>query len=212
MINEVFVRNKTNLIFGLGINDSPNPVSERIMIEGKAKFLWKCPYYMKWVSMFTRCYSELELKKFPSYRGCSVSNEFVKFTDFKKWVDNQPNKDWNNCHLDKDILFKGNKIYSPETCVFISGELNVFLTESSKSRGNYMIGVTYHKRDNVFEAKCNNPFGSTKDDGRYLGRFNTELEAHLAWKRKKHEYAIMFADMESDIRIKEALIKRYLPE
>lgn len=206
------MRNKSKLIFGVGINDSPVPVSERVMIEGKAKFLWRCPYYVKWVSMFARCYSELELRKYPTYEGCRVSNDFLKFTDFKKWVDSQPNKDWENCHLDKDVLFEGNKIYSPETCVFISRELNTFLTEADNSRGDYLIGVTYHKRDKVFEAKCNNPFAENREEGRYLGRFSTEMEAHLAWKLKKYEYAKMFAELQADSRVSSALIKRYKPD
>jgi hypothetical protein len=162
--------------------------------------------------MFARCYSKSELKKYPSYNGCFVSEEFIKFTDFKKWVDSQPNNDWENCHLDKDLLIKDNKIYSPDTCVFIEADLNTFLTDSEASRGDYLIGVTYHKRDKVFEAKCNNPFGLTDDDGRYLGRFRTEVEAHKAWRAKKHEYACVFAQSQTDKRIAEALLTLYKPD
>jgi hypothetical protein len=205
-------RKKSKLIFGIGVNDSPDPVSKRVMINGKVKFLWRCPYYGKWTSMFARCYSEKELKKYPSYRGCSVSNEFKHFLDFKKWVDSQPNKDWVNCHLDKDLLVRDNRVYSPDTCVFVEPALNGFLTDSEASRGDHLIGVTYHKRDKVFEAKCNNPFGLTDDDGRYLGRFRTEIEAHLAWKLKKHEYACVFAGLQTDLRISEALRNLYKPD
>ena len=205
-------RKKDKLIFGIGINDSQEPVSKRIMVNGKAKFIWRCPYYAKWTSMFSRCYSEHELEKYPSYHGCSVDERFIKFTDFKKWVDSQPNKNWENCHLDKDLLVEGNKIYSPDTCVFIDPALNVFLTDSNASRGDYMIGVTYHKRDKVFEAKCHNPFGISDDDRRYLGRYSTELEAHLAWKNKKHEYACIFAEMQSDKRIVDVLLNIYKPD
>jgi hypothetical protein len=162
--------------------------------------------------MFARCYSELELKKYPSYKGCSISEEFIKFTDFKKWVDSQPNKDWENCHLDKDLLIKDNKVYSPDTCAFITADLNTFLTDSEASRGEYLIGVTYHKRDKVFEAKCNNPFGKTTEEDRYLGRYDTEESAHLAWKAKKHEYSCIFAEAQTDERVAKALLNLYKPD
>lgn len=205
------MRKKGSLVFGFGINDSPNPVSKRVMVNGKANFLWRCPYYDKWTGMLSRCYSQKELEKHPCYIGCYVSEDFRKFSDFKKWVDEQPNRDWENCHLDKDLLLSGNKCYSRDTCVFVSPALNMFLTNSTESKTDYLLGAKYHKRDKVFEACCSNPL-TYSEDGRYLGRFNTELEAHLAWRNKKHEYACILADMQTDERLSEALRVMFKPD
>lgn len=206
------MKGKTKLIYGLGINDSKDKVSERVMINGKAKFIWCCPYYYRWVSLFSRCYSEYQIKKYPNYAGCTVCEDWMYLSNFITWVDSQPNRDWINCHLDKDLLVEGNKLYSPETCVFITSGLNTFLTDSKKSRGDCLIGVTYHKRDKVFEAKCNNPFSVNKEEGRYLGRFSTELEAHKAWQAKKHEYALVYAAQQQDPRVVKVLLERYAPD
>ena len=79
--------------------------------------------------------------------------------------------------LDKDILFKGNKIYSPSTCIYVPHRINSLFTKSDSARGDYPIGVTYHKRDCVYESKLSylNKYG--KKDRIYLGRFNNPLEA-----------------------------------
>ena len=55
-------------------------------------------------------------------------------------------------------------------------------------------------------AFCNDPFKRYKS---YLGTFKTEDEAHEAWRSKKLEYAYEVVDLESDIRVKESVIKRY---
>ncbi len=67
--------------------------------------------------MLQRCYSESYLNKRPSYRGCSVCEEWKTFSNFMAWM---KNKNMENLELEKDILVPGNKLYSPETCVFVS--------------------------------------------------------------------------------------------
>jgi hypothetical protein len=181
------------------------------MINGKAKFLWRCPYYDKWTGMLARCYDPRELEKYPTYVGCYVSEDFRRFSDFKIWVDKQPNRDWQTCHLDKDLLIKDNKCYSKNTCVFVSPALNLFITNSFESKTQYLIGAKYHKRDNIFESCCSNPL-TYAEDGRYLGRYKTEMEAHLAWKTKKHEYACILADQQADERLANALRNLFKPD
>ncbi len=211
------MKKETRLLHGFGLADVEYRLQEKVIItdeygKRKQKTLWRCPYYTKWSAMIERCYCSKFLAKWPTYIGCSVTSEWKSLSNFIRWVDSQPNKDWQSCNLDKDLLVKDNRVYSPENCVFVSPALNMFLTESTKSRGQFSIGVTYHKRDKVFEAKCQNPFGTSPDEGRYLGRFLTEQEAHIAWKLKKHEYACIYADMQDDPLIAEALRTRYKPD
>lgn len=136
-----------------------------------------------------------------------MCEDWLTLSNFIRWVDSQPNRDWKNCHLDKDLLFNGNKHYSPETCVFISSVVNNFILDRCNDRGDYLIGAYYHKRDNKFVSRCRDPFNL---NSRHLGYFNTEIEAHLAWKTKKHEYACKLSQFQQDRRVIDALCTRYI--
>ena len=85
----------------------------------------KTEEYIKWSSMLTRCYSK-KLKQRENYIGCTVCEEWLNFQNFAEWYDNHkyyiPNIE--SLDLDKDIKFKGNKIYSPNTCILIPKRLN----------------------------------------------------------------------------------------
>ena len=183
------------LVFGWGINDVDYPVVKAEKVGGNWEIVWSCPYYLDWKKMLERClYPRCHIKQ-PTYRGCTVCDEWRYLSNFIKWVDSQPNKDWKNCQLDKDFLVTDNKHYSPDCVVYITQALNKFLNKSRKGRGRYMIGVSLQSssKKTSYKASCNNPF--TTGYG-YLGLFTTELEAHKAWQSRKHEYACMFADMQ----------------
>jgi len=199
------------LVYGFGINDVDYVVKkweEAGYINGKRKqkLVWMCPYYSKWHSMLGRCYSGKHRARQLTYKGCTVHSDWFYLSQFIKWVDEQPNREWMSCNLDKDFLVKGNKIYSPDTCVFISGLANTFIIDSGGSRGDYSLGVSWHKVAGKFQVHCRDPF---KVDNMYLGLFDSELEAHLAWKAKKHEYALRLADLQSDERVAEVLRTKY---
>lgn len=48
--------------------------------------------------------------------GCSVCEEWLTFSNFKRWMEQQ---DYEGKALDKDLLVSQNKTYSSETCVFV---------------------------------------------------------------------------------------------
>lgn len=202
---------KRSLLFGIGINDASYVTQKYEYIDGrtpsgirKRKSVWKCPYYVKWKSMIERCYSTKYLETRPTYRGCTVCEEWLLFSNFREWMLTQ---DWEGNQLDKDLLFLGNKIYSPETCCFISGTINSFLLGGKIS--NTMVGVTSPKGMDYYLAHC----GANPSSGRenYIGLYPSEVEAHLAWKKRKHEYACQLVDSENvtDSRVVEALRNRY---
>ena len=172
------------------------------------KVVSTCPYYRKWNSMLTRCYSSTYKLKYPTYQGCCVCDSWLLLSNFILWVDAQPNTTWIYCHLDKDLLGDG-ITYNPKNCCFITKELNLFLTDNKRCRGEYMLGVNLDKESNKFRARCSNPFTKRST---YLGRFTSELEAHKAWQAKKHEYACQLADLQEDPRVAEALRQRYAPD
>ncbi len=84
----------------------------------------KTEQYIKWFSMFNRCYNTDYQQKEPTYIGCSVSPEFHNFQNFAKWYDIKIYNCSYPLELDKDLLVEGNKIYSPSTCCFLPKEIN----------------------------------------------------------------------------------------
>jgi len=198
---------KIKLVCGVGINDADYVVKkwETISANGvrKQKLVWECPYYRTWKSMLNRCYSTKLQDGNPTYKGCSVSEEWLRFSNFKRWMECQ---DWEGMQLDKDLLFEGNKVYSGETCVFVARMVNTFTTDRGNDRGEWLIGVNWDKRDGKFKSSCRNPF--TKK-GEYLGLFTCEVEAHQAWLKRKLELAHLLAAIQTDERVAKALIERY---
>ena len=153
--------------------------------------------------MLQRCYSKKFLERNPSYSGTSVCSEWLHASEFKKWMEKQ---DWSGKCLDKDIIVPGNKLYSPDTSAFVLQATNKFVTASDASRGDYPVGVSLYKTTGEYRAACGNPFTRKLE---HLGYFSTQEEAHEAWRKQKHELAQLVANTESDMRVVEALKKRY---
>lgn len=189
----------STLILGIGVNDSDYTVVKYENIEGKRKQVWICPYYLRWTNMIKRCYRQGRA----TYEECEICEDWFLFSNFKTWMQS---KDWEDKHLDKDLLLPGNKLYSPETCVFISGELNSFLLDHKSRRGDLPLGVSKIKGRNKFSSFCRNPFTKKNEN---LGYFETPEQAHLTWKKRKLEHAKVYADLQSDLRISKALLERY---
>ena len=195
------------LVYGVGITDTDYVVQkmETIEVNGvrKRKLVWICPYYRVWKNMLQRCYSTKYQERQPTYKGCSVSEEWLRFSNFRKWMMAQ---DWEGKQLDKDLLFEGNKVYGAELCVFVSGMVNLFTSNRGNDRGEWLIGVDWNKRDGNFRSSCRNSFTKKSE---HLGYFKCELEAHKAWLKRKLELAHQLAAIQTDERVAKALINRY---
>lgn len=196
------------LVCGVGVNDADYVVvkwEEIGHIDGKRKQkqVWVCLYYRTWADMLKRCYSAKFQDKQPTYKGCTVSEDWLTFTSFKNWMMTQ---DWEGNQLDKDLLFEGNKVYGPETCVFVTQMVNTFVSDSGAARGKWQIGVCWNQEKGKFQSQCSNPFTKKQE---YLGLFTSEQEAHQAWLKRKLELAYELAAIQTDPRVSEALINRY---
>ena len=140
--------------------------------------------YMLWHSMLKRCYSDTYKNKYPTYEGCEVSDNFKSYEYFYEWCNKQIGFDNEGWHLDKDLLIKGNKVYSENTCVFIPKEINLLLVRHTPSRGKHPIGVYWRNTKKAFVARvCKN-----KGVSEWLGCFTTELEAYNAYKTAKESF------------------------
>lgn len=148
--------------------------------------------YNTWNNMLKRCYDKKYQKKQPTYIGCSACEEWHNFQNFAKWYEeNYYDIDDEIMCLDKDILIKGNKIYSPETCVFVPKIINSLFTKRQNKRGLLPIGVTYYKNNKKYRAQCCH---LEKGKDRYLGLYNTPEEAFEVYKKEKERYIKQVAD------------------
>lgn len=179
----------SKLVFGIGVNDKKYPCAKNKVTVKE---------YAVWQSMLLRCYSHIR----PStnrYEGCTVSDNFKHYSFFYEWCQNQVgfgNKDENSnsWHLDKDLLVKGNKVYSEDICVFIPPEVNLLLTKRDSKRGEFPIGVSWHKSNKTFCAYC-----STTEKDKHLGTFPTPEQAFQAYKTFKESYIKQVAEQYKDV-------------
>jgi len=148
--------------------------------------------------MLERCYSERYKKSNPTYSECSTSSEWLSFMVFRGWMDKQ---DWQGKELDKDILIPNNKIYSKETCLFVSRQVNQILCASDAARGEWPLGVC-KGRPGKFRAAI---FKYNKRV--HLGTFRSPEDASMVYREAKRLYILEVSSCEKDIRVKQALIR-----
>lgn len=150
-----------------------------------------------WEGMINRCYGK-GCVSYKTYREVSICDEWRSFKNFYEWA--KPlYKD--GLFLDKDLKSLGNKVYSPETCLFVTREVNNFLTLRKSDRGQYPLGVSWHKRDSVFQGiiSINN-----RRSSKY---FDSAEEAHKFWQINKAAHAEMLAASEENIDVRDALLR-----
>ena len=165
------------LVENMGLNNSPFVVQPTILNKRVTH-----PAYSVWHGMLKRSFNLDFKNRRPTYLDVTCCDEWLLFTNFAKWFKDNYIEGY---HLDKDLLIRNNKVYGPNTCIFITQELNLFLTLRDSCRGNLPLGVTLHK--GRFRSQINN--GKSH---KYLGRFNTPEEAHRTWQKAKLEQAIAF--------------------
>ncbi|EJB2979379.1 hypothetical protein ABXH80_004104 [Salmonella enterica] len=179
-------------VFGVGLNDVA-PISE----NGR-----HFESYTAWKNMLKRCYDLRWQEKNPTYKGCSVCDAWLVFSSFKKWFDINGVTGW---QIDKDLLTTGNKIYSPDRCVFVPKSLNTFLTAHGAHRGAYPIGAHYHKDKRKFMAQI-----SVDGVREQIGAYDSPREAHLAWFNRKIELAYEYKELcdSIDPRLFEGVLRK----
>lgn len=154
-------RNK-RLVCGVGINDFYGKKTDRS--------------YNVWQHLIKRCYSK-NIKR--PYKGCTVCDEWKLYSNFKKFYDDNCKND--SFHLDKDILVQGNKIYSPNTCLFVPEEINDSIKSEWSDNKSLPLGVTM-TRYGKYRARCIINKGKKQT---HLGVFDTEKEAFSIYKEYK---------------------------
>lgn len=161
-----------------------------------------------WSRLQQRCKKGVTQRNSPTYTECS--NGFKDYQDFAGWCQEQmgygnkenSGKFW---HLDKDILVKGNKVYSRNTCCFVPKYLNTLLQKREAMRGEYPIGV--YKDGDYYVGRLGRLL--LYDDS-LRKRFKSPEQAFLFYKEQKEKYIKEVADFyrdQVDPRVYEALYK-----
>lgn len=137
--------------------------------------------YAVWADMIRRCYDKSYLKTRPTYQGCTVCEEWKNYQNFAKWhKENYYEFDGDRIALDKDIIKKGNKIYSPNTCVYVPNRINSLILKSDGNRGKLPIGVRQYG-NSYYAVQC----GHIPKHIR--GACKTPEEAFLKYKEVKEQ-------------------------
>ena len=139
--------------------------------------------YKIWHGVLQRCYDPKFHEKHSTYKDCTVEDYLLNFQHMGKWLeDNYYEVPGEKMCLDKDILCKGNKIYSRDTCIFVPERINLLFTKRDKSRGNSPIGVTPNSSGN-YQVRCHDEYGKSI----YLGTYNTKEKAFQVYKQYKEK-------------------------
>ena len=164
------------LICGVGFNDSPYNVNWTE--DGKVK---RCPIYACWKDMLLRTNQKTNQKtRLISYTDCTVHPDWLYFSKFLSWAKPRFRDGY---QLDKDLLVQGNKVYSPETCVFLPRALNCLFRKSSRVGESGVLGVRPKLLSSGkvrYEAHTKGPLGY-----KYLGFHSSIEEAHLCWQKHR---------------------------
>lgn len=168
-----------------------------------------CPkIYRTWSDMLKRCYDPYYINKHLTYIDAYVCNEWHNFQNFAKWYE-ENYYECNNerMNLDKDILIKGNKIYSPETCIFVTEKINKLFIKSDLTRGKYPLGVNEKYSGNILKlyVNCSISDEKNKRKEKFLGYFPLDkpFQAFTAYKNFKENYIKQVADEYKDLIPKE---------
>jgi len=165
---------KRSLVYGVGVNDWVGNVK----VGGK-----DIKEYQLWQNMIKRCFSEECKQSRPTYEGVTCSKEWLSMTNFIEDVSKMKGCGFDGWELDKDIIQKGNKLYSKDTCCFVPAEVNLLLIKCDNSRGEYPVGVDFHKVSGKFRARL-----AINGKRKHLGYFNTPEEAFQAYKLAKEAH------------------------
>ena len=169
--------------------------------EGKYK-VWengkntKC--YKTWHNMLNRCYDEKFHEKYPTYIGCKVDKNWHNFQNFAEWYyNNYYEIEGGKMCLDKDILYKHNKVYSPKTCIFVPQTINSLFVKRDNNRGESVIGTSL--KNGRYRVQCwsfNPETGKSKQE--YFGYYDSQEKAFEIYKYYKEKNIKQVADYYKD--------------
>ena len=168
-----------SLIFGIGVADASKTKNKKA--------------YSVWYDMIFRCYSPKAKESFPTYSDCKVCDEWMTLSNFIEWHESNYIDGYS---LDKDILKLDNKIYCPDFCRYVPNIVNAMTVRTNMSMDESLTGASFNSARNRWQAGCRNPLTKKNE---YLGLFDSEDSAHLAWAKRKSEIAVEVCESISNL-------------
>ena len=181
---------EVRMLFGIGINDFEDVHGFKAYSRKGDGYRDK--RYTMWQAMLARCYSSYTKSVRPTYAEVSCVPNWTRYSKFHEYLKNMVgfehavDGDW---VLDKDILVKGNKLYSPDTCCFLPPEINGCFTLRSLNRGDLPLGVGKVKYGLPYQARC-----GYNGERILIGKYKTPEEAFEAYKSVKTKEILRLAE------------------
>ena len=180
-------------VFGVGITGDKYPTKINGIREKE---------YEAWHGMLERCYCKKTKEKQPTYKDATCCEEWLYYPNFYEWLHNQENFDkWyrgKRWCIDKDILIKGNKLYSPNTCCLVPNNVNVLFIKSDAVRGNLPIGVSIHPQHHDKFYVQMSISKNNKRKNKFIGLYKNVNDAFNAYKKAKEKHIKQVAQEEYD--------------
>lgn len=177
------------MLYGVGITDVDYIVN-------------KCPFYLKWQQVIRRCDSTEYTLKRPNL-SADISDDWRYFSKFRKWMEEQ---EWQNKEIDKDLLIRGNRLYSAETCLLVDTVVNTFINEFRTKQSDLPIGCSRQKNGKIIVQVKDWESGQRV----YVGTFDSVDLAKRAYYETKHRFAVRLAETQTNEKVVNALLTRYL--
>lgn len=152
----------------------------------------KTKEYSKWNNILHRCYDKNYKENNPTYKDVTVCEEWHNFQVFAQWFEDSYIEGF---QLDKDILSKSTKIYSPETCCFVPIEINSLFKKFNSGVNSLPRGISYDKINNKYKVSVSKS-GKTITKGRYstveeaVNIYKIEKETEIKRVANKYKYQI----------------------
>lgn len=139
------------------------------------------PVYNVWRTLLGRCCTEKHREQFPAYADCQVCDEWLCYQNFAEWWnENMYHVGTERMHIDKDIMYSDNKLYSPDTCIIVPQSINEIFHLSGRKTKDKDLPYTIRR--------TNKGMYSVSYKSESLGIYNTVDECLTVYMKAKRKH------------------------
>jgi len=162
--------------------------------------------YQRWTDMSKRAllrdvYSSRHWNM-KQYEGCTLHPDWYYLSNFAEWIRSWD--DWRNKEIDKDIKYKGNKVYGPDTCIMVTKPVNNFFVIGRKL-DDLPQGVCHTDNPERHRNKLYRAISRFDGKQKWGGYHSTIEEAYEAFRTMKFESLEILIEREQCLIVKQIL-------
>lgn len=165
--------------------------------------------YKVWRQLLKRALGDDYKSKYPTYADCSVCEDWLKFSKFKEWFDKNYRYDLEEqgvrLELDKDLLSNGDKVYSPETCVFLPSCVNNFIAKNKNTNTSGYIGINFNKNTNKWIVRIAE---FRKSKRKYCGLFENIEDAIEVYKKEYNIQKLKVCEYLKELKYNDSIVSK----